>query len=125
MWADAVPTGMLLINMAILREMYKDAPEYQIPYASVTARRVFRNPEEIWLNEETGEFGSVSGTTDMQWCTDVMKGGYFEKAGYPELQKKEFPFLVDTNIACMHIDQDGTQYPLGGVRQWCAENGNL
>ena len=78
-----------------------------------------------WFNEETGEFAVTTGTTDLDWCTRVMEGKYFEKAGWDEFQKMKYPFLIDTNIPCMHIDKDGTQYPLGGIKAWCAENGNL
>jgi len=109
-YCDGVPTGMLLIDVKILELMYKDAPEY-MTYGGRTARRIFRNPDDQWMNEETGEFGQLSGTTDLQWCEDVMKGGYFKKAGWDKFQKMKFPFLCDTNIFCRHIDRDGTMYP--------------
>ncbi len=38
----------------------------------------------------------------------------FKKAGWPEFQKKKFPFLVDTKIFCRHIDWNGVQYPAHG-----------
>jgi hypothetical protein len=40
-----------------------------------------------------------------------MEGGYFEKAGWREYQDKQWPFLVDTNIFCRHINPDGEQFP--------------
>ena len=123
-YADGVPTGMLLIHMGLLREMYKDAPEYAT-YGGRTTRRIFRNPMEQWFDEEKGEFGQLSGTTDLQWCTDVIEGNYFKKSGWDKFAKMKYPFLVDTSISCMHIDTTGEQFPAGGIVQWCADNGNL
>jgi hypothetical protein len=40
-----------------------------------------------------------------------MEGGYFKKAGWHDFEGKKYPFLIDTNIFCKHIDPDGTQYP--------------
>jgi len=109
-WCDGVPTGALLIHCSILRAMYDDSPEYQVP-PGLTLRRVFETPRTFWSDPESKQFNTVSGTSDLNWCTRIMKGSYFEKAGWPEYQKMEFPFLVDTNIFCRHIDPDGAQYP--------------
>jgi len=109
-YADGVPTGMLLIHMGIIREMYKESPEY-LTLNGHSVRRVFNNPMEMWFDESKGEFGQVTGTSDLDWCTRVMEGNYFEKAGWSKFQKMQYPFLVDTNIFCRHIDRDGTVYP--------------
>lgn len=108
-WCDGVPTGCLLIHMSILRAMWKDAPEYMV--RDQKTRKVFRTPRDLWENPENGFFSLTSGTSDLDWCTQVMEGGYFERAGWPEYQTREFPFLVDTNLFCRHIDHDGVQYP--------------
>lgn len=108
-YADGVPTGMLLIHMGLLKKMWEDSPEYDVQGRRV--RRVFSNPMEQWFDQERGEFGQVSGTTDLDWCTRVMQGGYFKKSGWDKFQRMKYPFLVDTNIFCRHIDTDGTQYP--------------
>lgn len=109
-WCDGVPTGMLLVNTKIFKEMWKDAPEY-VTNGSMT-RRIFDTPAKSWFNEETGAQETLIGTSDLDWCNQVIKGNYFEKAGWPEIQKKEWPFLVDTEIFCRHIDPDGTQFPI-------------
>lgn len=108
-WVDGVPTGCLLVHMGILREMWKDAPEYQVNGQKV--RRVFESPLDYWIDPETASFFTAGGTSDLNWCTKVMEGGYFKKAGWPAYQKKKYPFLIDTQIFCRHINQDGEQFP--------------
>ena len=53
----------------------------------------------------------MSGTSDLHWCTRVMEGNFFAKAGWGEYQNMRWPFLVDTNIFCRHINPDGEQFP--------------
>lgn len=109
-WCDGVPTGLLLIHMGILREMWKDSEEYEC-YGTKT-RRVFMTPNHSWFNPDNpGEFLTTSGTSDLNWCERVMKGGYFGKAGWHDYEGKEHPFLVDTQIFCKHINPDGEQFP--------------
>ncbi len=108
-WADGVPTGFLLVHSSILQAMWDESPEYMA--GDVKTRRVFETPERQWFDEEKGEYAMVGGTSDLEWCTRVMEGKYFEKAGWPEYQKKKYPFLVDTGIFCKHYDRDGTCYP--------------
>lgn len=111
-WCDGVPTGILLIHAGILREMWADSEEYVIANNQVV-RRVFETPRNLWLNPESEQFNlnSITGTSDLLWCSRVMEEGYLKKAGWDSYQDMEFPFLVDTNIFCRHIDMDGTQYP--------------
>jgi len=109
-WADGVPTGTLLIHMSILKKMYEESPEYNIPGMGM-ARRVFEKPEKLWTDGQ-GNFNTLVGTTDLQWCTRVMEDNIFEKAGWPEYKDMEFPFLVDTNIFVKHIDRNtGEMFP--------------
>ncbi len=108
-WCDGVPTGCLLIHCGILREMWADSEEYKI--GDTTTRRVFDTPRHLFFDPESNLYNVTTGTSDLGWCTRVMEGGYFEKAGWAEYQDKEWPFLVDTNIFCRHIDIDGTQFP--------------
>ena len=35
-------------------------------------------------------------------------------------QEMRFPFLVDTNITCGHINPNGEQFPPGGIRAYWA-----
>lgn len=108
-WADGVPTGFLLIHMGIIRAMWDDCEEYKLGERLI--RRVFYDPRDMWMNPETGEYNSKTGTSDLEWCTRVMEGSYFAKAGWHKFQDKEYPFLVDTSIFCKHINPDGEQFP--------------
>ena len=110
-WVDGVPTGMLLVHMSIMKALYKESPEYNVGGSGMRARKVFAKPQKMWVTPE-GHFNTLSGTTDLEWCTRVMDEGIFEKAGWPEYQRKQHPFLVDTGIFCFHIDRHtGVQYP--------------
>lgn len=108
-WCDGVPTGCLLIHCGILREMWQDAEVYQL--GPIQTRRVFETPARAWFDPETGFVNTVTGTSDIDWCHKVMDGGYFAKAGWTEYADKEFPFLMDTNIFCKHINPNGEQFP--------------
>lgn len=109
-WCDGVPTGCLLIHGAILREMYKDAEEYQL--GEQTVRRVFDSPRYLWYDPENNlDMATSGGTSDLHWCAEVMNGGYLKKAGWDRFHKKKYPFLIDTRIFCKHINPDGEQFP--------------
>jgi len=108
-WCTGVPTGFLLIHMAILREMWKESPEYKA--RNIIVRRVFDTPRRVHFTPEANQYTTFQGTSDLEWCNRVIEGGYFKKAGWKKFQKKKNPFLVDTSIFCKHINIDGTQYP--------------
>jgi hypothetical protein len=113
-WCDGIPTGFLLIHCGILRKMWDESEEYVVHYPGgrvAMTRRVFETPRELFINPETGDNFTLEGTSDLEWCTRVMKGEYFAKAGWEEYQKMEYPFLVDTSIKCSHINMDGEQFP--------------
>ena len=74
---------------------------------------VMDTPSLVAVDPESGNYHGISGTEDLAWCTRVMEGGYLKKAGWPELQKKKYPFLMDTSMFCLHIDPNGITYPLG------------
>ena len=58
MWCDGVPTGALLIHMAVIREMWKDAEPYTL--GKQVARRIFDTPRAAWFNEATGQYNTTS-----------------------------------------------------------------
>ena len=110
-WCDGVPTGSLLVHMSLMKVLYNESPEYLVGGKGGTmARRVFEIPQQMWVSDEG--FNSLVGTTDLQWCTRVMRDKVFERAGWKEYQKKKYPFCVDTNIFVKHIDRNtGEQFP--------------
>jgi hypothetical protein len=109
-WCTGVPTGCLIIHASILQALWDESPEYQIQ--GTVTRRVFEAPAEVWFDPDQGGFRSNSGTSDLNFCKRVMTQDIFTKAGWPEYQKKENPFLVDTNIFVKHIDMNGRMFPL-------------
>ena len=112
-WVDAVPMGCTVIHRSILEVMWKDSEEYAL--GNITKiRRVFNTPGKVWCDPATMTWNKVSGTEDLDWCWRIIEGGYFTKAGWPEYQKKKYPFLVDTSIFCRHITENGTVYPSKG-----------
>ena len=117
-WADGVPTGFLLIHMSIIRAMWEESEPYMI--GNIEARRVFETPSKAWFDPESAQFNTQAGTSDLAWCDRVMKDGFFTKAGWPEYQEMDYPFLVDTKIACMHINNTliGEQFPPGGIHEY-------
>jgi hypothetical protein len=110
-WVDGVPTGCLLIHGSILRAMWAESEEYVLN--NIKVRRVFDTPRASWTDPETGAHNTTAGTSDLDWCTRVMSGNFFAKAGWPEYQNMRWPFLVDTgkNMFCKHINPNGEQFP--------------
>ncbi len=112
-WCDGVPTGCLLIHRSILELMWNDAEEYQA--GPITTRRVFETPRRQWVSPDADEFNTITGTSDLQWCTDVIEGDYIRKAGWHDywesVPDKKWPILCDTNLFCYHIEKDGRQFP--------------
>ena len=109
-WVDGVPTGMLLIHNSIIRALWDESPEYQVD-SRTTTRRVFNTPNKQWFDITSGVYNNVTGTSDLEWCTRIIENGIFKKAGWPEFQKKKYPFLIDTNLFCQQIDMEGRRYP--------------
>jgi hypothetical protein len=116
-WCDGVPTGCLLIHGSILREMWKDSEEYTIN--GHTARRVFDTPRKGWFDAATGQFNTSTGTSDLDWCSQVIEGGYLRKAGWGNFvdEHPQYPMLIDTNLFCRHLNPDGQSFPLE-MAQW-------
>lgn len=120
-WADGVPTGMLLMNTKLLKVIYDDSSEYRTNDGQV-AKRVFESPMKSWFNEASGAQETLVGTSDLDFCNRIIKGKYLEKAGWPEIQKKTYPFLIDTNIFCRHVENDGTQFPISFPEEFLPED---
>lgn len=112
-YCDGVPTGFLLIHVGLLKAMWEDAEPYMVK--GQQTRRVFRTPRDVWHDPESGFYNTISGTSDLDWCTRVINGDYMRKAGWGDyvdgLPDPKFPFIVDTNIFTWHIQPDGQRYP--------------
>lgn len=109
---DAVPMGCTIIHRSLLETMWRASEPYMA--GVVETRRVFIQPESSWHDPELG-WHAATGTTDMEWCSRVMVENVLEKSGWKKTAKKPYPFLVDTQILTGHIDENGVNYPIGGV----------
>src|SRR3990172_778608 len=123
-WVDGIPMGCTLIHSSILKLMYNDAPPCTVG-GNRKVRQVFDSPAGIYSDPEKGSLHGYSGTEDLAWCNRVIGGKYLKKAGWPEIGKKKYPFLIDTSIFCKHITMDGQVYPIGISEQMAkkARNG--
>jgi hypothetical protein len=111
-WVDGVPTGCLLINGKVLKLMWDESPEY-LTATGQAVKRVFETPSKVWLDPESGFVQSQAGTSDLYWCDRVRNEKVLQRSGFEDIGNKEFPYLVDTNLFCKHIDlSTGKQYPL-------------
>lgn len=108
-WADGIPFGCRLEHAGLIKEAWKTAPEYMVN-GEVT-RRVFSQPQLLESDPFGRGYAATGGTTDLEWCTRIIKDDLFAKIGFPEYSKKRYPFLVDTNIFVHHIDQSGVKWP--------------
>lgn len=109
-WCRGLPFGCTLIHGSIIRELWKTAEPYEVN--GIKTRRVFKHPEDVILDPNSNDFYLSQGTTDLNFCNELIAKRVFEKAGWPEYQKKKYPFLVDTSIFVKHIDNDGVQWPV-------------
>lgn len=109
-WVDGVPMGALLVHGSLIRAAWDESPEIMVN--GEKTREVFSQPKSMWYDPENGGVVAKGGTTDLEWCSRLMRDGLFEKAGWPKFQKMKYPFLVDTRIFVKHIDMEGTQWPL-------------
>jgi len=120
-WCDGVPFGLTLIHGSIIKAIWNESEEYMV--GNEVTRKVFSLPNFNVGNfgfdntnpTEKPRFAYTRGTTDLNFCKRIQRDDIFTKAGWPQYAKKKYPFLVDTNIFVMHIDERGRQYPLGGV----------
>jgi hypothetical protein len=110
-WVDGCGCGCLLLNVKLLTEMWKDAPEY-LAGGNQKVRKVFDTPQFQWLDPEAGSLQSFQGTEDLAFFDRMMEGDYLAKAGFKKVAKKKYPIYLDTTIFCRHITPDGIQYPL-------------
>jgi hypothetical protein len=120
-WVDGIPFGFQLCHASIIRAAWNESEEYEV--AGVRTRRVFSHPQIMWYDKKAGAYMATQGTTDLEWCTRIMKDKLFEKAGWPKIQKMTHPFLVDTNIFVWHIDELGKKHPLYIPKEYIASKG--
>ena len=105
-WVSGVPTGALLLHRSIL-EAWANDPEvetYTLPGYPFPIKKVFQQPARVWIEEDGGTH-VASGTSDLWWSGETIKRGLLAKAGWPQFQKKEFPYVIDTSLVFKHVDR--------------------
>jgi len=102
-WADGVPTGFLLIHSSVIKLMWDESQEYETMGHRKT-RKIFETPSRIYFDPQTKTYSSGMGTSDLFWCSRVIKEKVLTRAGWPKIGRKKYPFLCDTSIKCGHID---------------------
>lgn len=111
-WVDGLGMGCTLIHVSILRAMYEESETYNV--GPISVRRIFETPAKSMFDPETGGWESHVGTEDLHFLNRVIKNSILKKAGWSEVAKKKYPFLIDTSLFCRHIDMSGVQYPARG-----------
>lgn len=111
-WVAAMGLGCNLIHRSILEVIYKDSEEYAM--GSQKVRRVFETPSKTFYDAETKHWRTEGGTEDIFFYKRLKDEKVYERAGWPQIQKKEWPVLCDTSIFCRHITMEGAQYPAQG-----------
>lgn len=122
-WCKGCPTGTILIHCSLLKVLWEESPEYTVN--GITTRRVFHAPNDAWYSTLDGRWMTNTGTSDLNFCDRLVKENVFEKAGWPEIAKLEYPILIDTNIFVKHIDQHGVQYPLAIPEIFLKQDNNI
>ena len=115
-WVSGVPMGATVIHRSILQVCWDEAEEYD--FNGMKMKRVFETPIRMWEDPKTQSWQTSIGTEDLAWCDKVKENGIFRKAGWPEYQKKPYPFLLDTAVYCTHIDNSGNRYPSQGEEKF-------
>lgn len=115
-WVDGIPSGITLIHRSLLEVLYNESKPYEV-MPGLVVKEVYQTPSKVWYDAAERSWYASTGTEDLTLCTRIMEEGIFEKASWPEFQKKEFPFLCDTGIFGKHITNDGIQYPAHGEEQ--------
>ena len=110
-WCDGMGLGCHLISVSILKVMYEESEEYSIQ-PGLKVRKIFDSPS-FQVESDSGMI-KCAGTEDLPWYERIMREGVFKKAGWPEYQRKKYPFLCDTKLFCRHIDFNGRQFPSMG-----------
>lgn len=111
-WVAAMGLGCNLIHRSILELIYKESEKYKVGTQEI--RKVFQTPMHTFFDAEKQHWSTEGGTEDIFFYKRLKNERIYERAGWPEIQKKKWPVLCDTSIFCRHITMEGVQYPSMG-----------
>lgn len=110
-WVDGIPTGCCIIHRRLLEVCWKHAKELTLrrlmadgSVLEIKTREVFVTRREAGIDPETGGYYKRGGTSDLEWCDEVINNGYLKEAGFTAVARKKYPFVIDTRIKCGHIE---------------------
>jgi hypothetical protein len=98
-WCSGVPTGMLLVHCSILKLMHEEA-EYYTTLGNKKIKRVFETPTKIGYDPEVCIPTPIRATSDLNWCNKIVEQKVLKRAGWADIGRRKYPFLVDTRIMC-------------------------
>jgi hypothetical protein len=106
-WADGVPTGCLLLHTSLLEAFLKIVPTYTLTANGQPLHlpRIFETPRKAYSDAGTGSYQKLVGTSDLYFCDQLREHNILAKAGWKKAAAKPYPYLVDTNINCGHIER--------------------
>ena len=116
---DGVPTGCVLISTKLLRVVAEHSPVVTLKREAredgsvheINMREVFHTMREAGYDPETDGYWKKLGTSDLEFCDKVIDEGYLKEAGFEYAASLEWPFPVDTDIRCGHIElSSGTMF---------------
>jgi hypothetical protein len=108
-WADGVGLGCALINVKILKAISEVSEDYKT--GGKIIKKVFETPSGGIIDKTSGNITNRAGTEDLFFYDRLMNEKIYHKSGWPQIQKKKYPILVDTSMFCGHIDWSGNVYP--------------
>lgn len=105
-WCSGVPTGALLLHRSVLEAWARepDVETYQLAGYPFPLKKIFQQPSRVWIGEDGGTHVSA-GTSDLWWSEETIKRGILAKAGWPQYQRRQHPFVVDTALRFGHVDR--------------------
>jgi len=109
---DGVPTGCLLMSVKLLRALWDASPEVSLTREAredgsvheIKVREVFRTQREAGIDPETDGYYKKLGTSDLEVCDRIIDNDFLALAGFDHAASLEWPFIVDIDIKCGHID---------------------
>lgn len=106
-WVSGIPTGALLVHRSVLEAWAKepDVETYSLPGYPWPLKKIFQNPALVWIDPQTQGVHASTGTSDLWWSEHTIQRRILAKAGWPQFARRQYPYIIDTNLRFGHIDR--------------------